>query len=276
MNRGILYIIGGKKFSRWTLRSVISLRQNGGEAGSLPVHIHFLGDCYYEEQFNKLTCTCIQHKIDPKDSFTCLHRRYRSQIMQEVPFDKFVMLDSDTYVQGDFIEFFKLTADDGIGGAEDGKFENHLQMARNFFLKKKLSTENARKETLRLLKVDYGGKEEFPVYYNCGSVCFSKSASNKIGRELIQVLESIQDDPIYNTHDDQLPFNSVVHRLGIKAASLNPIFNYTKSRMLKNKRLNLHDKVKNDVRIIHNRRCIESDWIVKDSVEAILKELTEK
>lgn len=276
MNKGIVYIIGGQKFSRWTLRSVISLRQNGGEAGKLPVHIHFIGDSYYENQFNSLGCTCIGHVPDGREAFTPLHRRYRSSIMQKTPFDKFVMLDSDTFIQGEFIDFFSLTPDEGIAGAEDGKFESHLQMARTFFLNKKLPMEKAREETLRLLDVDYGAKENFPTYYNCGSVCFSKRASEKIGKELIKVLEAIQDDPIYNTHDDQLPFNSVVHRLNIKAASINPIYNYTKSRMNKNKGLKLHDKVKDDVRIIHNRRCIESDWIDKTAIETVLKKLTEK
>lgn len=274
MNKGIVYIIGGKKFSRWTLRSVISLRQNGGEAGKLPVHIHFIGDYYYEDKFNSLGCTCVRHSYDGKESFSPLHRRYRSVIMQETPFDKFVMLDSDTFVQGEFIDFFSLTPDEGIAGAEDGKFENHLQMARTFFLKKKLPIEETRKETLRLLNVDYGAKENFPTYYNCGSVCFSKKASAAIGAELIKVLESIQGDPLYYTHDDQLPFNSVVHRLGIEAASVNPIYNYTKSRMNKNKGLGTHDKIKSDVRIIHNRRCIDSDWIQKEPIEKILKQLT--
>lgn len=276
MNKGIIYIIGGQKFSRWTLRSVISLRQNGGEAGGLPVHIHFIGNYHYEEQFNSLACTCIKHPYDGKEPFSPLHRRYRSFIMQETPFDKFVMLDSDTFIQGEFIDFFRLTPDEGIAGAEDGKYESHLQMAQSFFLKKKLSDADTRKETLRLLNVDYGAEFKFPTYYNCGSVCFSKMASEKIGKELIKVLEAIQDDPIYNTHDDQLPFNSVVHRLGIKAASVNPIYNYTKSRMNKNKGLKLHDTVKDDVRIIHNRRCIESDWIDKTAVEIVLKKLTEK
>lgn len=270
MNKGIVYIIGGNKFSRWTLRSVISLRRNGGEAGKLPVHIHFIGETYYTDQFNSLGCTCMRYPNNGKESFSPLHRRYRSIIMQETPFDKFVMLDSDIFIQGDFIDFFNLTPDEGIAGAEDGNFESHLQMARTFFLKKKLSIDETRKETLRLLNVDYGAKEKFPTYYNCGSVCFSKKASARIGVELIKVLESIQDDPLYYTHDDQLPFNSVVHRLGIEAASVDPIYNYTRSRMRKNKKLGKHDKIKERVCIIHNRHYPkEADWV---NVDVIHKE----
>jgi len=277
MNKGVIYIIGGQKFSRWTLRSVISLRQNAGEAGKLPVHIHFIGKYCYEDQFNSLGCTCIKHSYDGKEPFSPLHRRYRSAIMQETPFDKFVMLDSDTFIQGDFIDFFKLTPDDGIAGAEDGKFENHLQMARSFFLKKKLSTDEVRKQTIRLLYVDYGAKEDFPPYYNCGSVCFSKKASEKIGKELFAVLAAIQNDPIYNTHDDQLPFNSVVHRLKINAASINPIYNYTRSRMKGNQKKGIHDKIKEDVRIIHNRHYArEADWINTEPIEAELNRLLPK
>jgi len=250
------------------MQSVLSLRRNGGLAGKLPVHIHFLGDCYFVDQFNELACTCIHHpRENPKESFTCLHRRHRSVIMQETPFEKFVMLDSDTFIQGDFIDFFKLTPDNGIGGAEDGNFESHLQMARNFFLRKKIPMQETQEEVKRLLNVDYGEKKDFPVYYNCGSVCFSKSASAKIGAELVKVLEKIQDEKIYNTHDDQLPFNSVVHRLGIEAASLNPIFNYTRSRMKKNKNKGIHDKIKSDVKIIHNRHYPkEADWVNVQSI----------
>ena len=53
--------------------------------------------------------------------------------MQEVPFDRYIMIDADTFIQGDFYDMFNLIPKNGVAGIKDGNFENHLQMAKFLF-----------------------------------------------------------------------------------------------------------------------------------------------
>jgi len=266
MNKGIVYIVGGRKYAKWALLSVISLRRNAGKASVLPIHIHFIGDYEFEDQFNQLGCTGIRHPVDKLSHHA--HRKLKSVVMQEIPFDRYVMIDADTFVQGDFYEMFDLIPEDGVAGIEDGNFESHLQMAKFLFLTKHADKKNARGIVKDLLGVDYGSGEEYPPYYNVGVIGFSAHASRVVGKELYPLLERLSASELYNQHDEQLPMNSIMHNKNIKGIAIDPVYNYTRSRMKNNKKKGIHDKVKSDVRIIHNRHYPkEANWIDLQSVE---------
>ncbi|MHA2281503.1 MAG: glycosyltransferase [Promethearchaeota archaeon] len=275
MTRGIVYIVGGQKYAKWALQSIISLRRNAGRAKMLPVHVHFIGKVEFEEAFNHLGCTCILHTATSGISHH-LHRVFKSLIMQnEVPFDRYVMIDADTFVQGDFYDMFDLIPEDGVAGIEDGNFESHLQMARFLFLTKHADKKNARSIVKELLGIDYGTNETFPPYYNVGVIGFSTHASEIIGAELFPLLEKLSKSKLYNQHDEQLPMNAIMHHKNIHAVAIDPIYNYTRSRMKKNKKEDTHDKIKGNVRIIHNRHYPnEADWIdlrtVKQEMESLV------
>jgi lipopolysaccharide biosynthesis glycosyltransferase len=265
MNRGIIYIIGGKKYAEWTLKSIISLRRNGGGAGELPVHIHFIGKYEFEEIFNQLGCTCILHASDEMSHH--VHRKTKSIVMEKhIPFDQYIMIDADTFVQGDFMDMFDLIPEGGVAGIEDGNFQSHLQMAEFLFLRKKKGRP-VRELVKEMLNVDYGAEEQFPPYFNVGVIGFSREASAAVGAPLFDLLYNLSKNDHYNPHDEQLPMNSIFHRQQIPAVAVDPIFNYTRSRMRKNKKLGIHDTVKGNVRIIHNRHYPkEADWIDLASV----------
>jgi lipopolysaccharide biosynthesis glycosyltransferase len=259
MNKGIVYIIGGRKYAKWTLQSVLSLRKNGGRAGKQPVHIHFLGDLFFEDQFNDLGCSVIPHNVDASHH---AHRKLKSMVMQEIPFDRYVMIDADTFIQGDFYDLFDLIPENGVAGIEDGNFENHLQMAKFLFVTKHAKGKDTRPLVKEMLGVDYGTGENYPPYFNVGVIGLSKSASAIIGKELYPLLVKLSENKCYNTHDEQLPMNSIMHLNNISAIAVDPIFNYTRSRMRKNKKLGIHDGIKDGVKIIHNRHYPkEADWV---------------
>jgi len=266
MNKGIVYIIGGKKYARWALRSVISLRLNGGRAGKMPVFVYFMGKYIYEDAFNDLGCSCMQ--ISEEDPSRSVHRRSKAAVMATIPFDKYIMIDADTYIQNDFYDMFDLIPDDGIAGIEDGNFESHLQMAKFLFVKGKV--QNVRQFALDTLDVDYGADYEFPPYFNVGVIGLSQSASKTMGKHLSPLLGKLQKNENYNPHDEQLPMNSVMYRFNIPAIAIDPLFNYTKSRTAKNRKSGLHETIKNQIKIIHNKSCIESDWIDNRNVETLL------
>jgi len=270
MNKGIVYIIGGKRYARWALRSVISLRENGGRAGQMPVHVYFMGDYIYEDEFNDMSCSCIQ--VSEEKPSRNVHRRSKAIVMETIPFDKYIMIDADTYIQNDFYDMFDLIPDDGIAGIEDGNFESHLQMAKFLFVKGKVG--DVRQFALDTLNVDYGSDKTFPPYFNVGVIGLSRGASKIMGKRLLPLLERLQKNENYNPHDEQLPMNSVMHRFNIPAVAIDPLFNYTKSRTAKNRKSGLHEKIKDRIKIIHNKSCIESDWIDNTRVETLLKERT--
>lgn len=276
MNRGIVYIIGGEKYAEWTLKSVLSLRKNGGEASALPVHIHFIGRYEFEELFNKLGCTCVLHETDEEMSHHT-HRKFKSLVMESyIPFDQYIMIDADTFVQGDFFEMFHLIPENGVAGIEDGNFQSHLQMAEFLFLKNKKG-KDIRKLVKEMLHVDYGSDEQFPPYFNVGVIGFSQTASQRIGQRLFPLLSGLNKNKYYNPHDEQLPMNSLFHRFKIPAVAVDPIFNYTRSRMKKNKKAGIHDEIKSDVRIIHNRHYPkEADWVDIKSIDQIYRDLRGK
>lgn len=273
MNKGIVYIASGKKYARWALRSVISLRQNGGRAGKLPVHIYFLGSYFYEDHFNDLGCTCLRHAFDAALSPTQNHRKCKGDVMQIIPFDKYIMIDADTFIQNDFIEMFDEIPDDGVAGIEDGNFESHLQMGKFLFIKG--SVKNPREFIQECLNVDYGDdSSSFPPYYNVGVIGWSSVASSQVGNELFDLLSKLQNNPNYNSHDEQLPINSILYHRKIPAVVVDPVYNYTKSRLKKNRNNGTHNQVASTIRIIHNKSCVESDWINAEPVEKELKKMT--
>ena len=191
--------------------------------------------------------------------------------MQTVPFDNYIMIDADTYIQNDFYEMFDLIPENGVAGIEDGNFESHLQMAKFLFVKGKVPSVND--FIIDTLDVDYSRDAVFPPYFNVGVIGLSQKASCTMGKHLFPLLEKLQTNEHYNPHDEQLPMNAVMFRHGIPAIAIDPIFNYTKSRMVKNRKGGLHEEVKNKVKIIHNKRCIESDWINNISVEKALAKM---
>lgn len=273
MSKGIVYIIGGRKYAKWALQSIVSLRQNGGRAKLLPIHVHFIEQIEFEEVFNYFGCTCILHKTTSGMSHH-VHRLFKSLIMKEVPFDKYVMIDADTFVQGDFYDMFELIPEDGVAGIEDGNFKSHLQMARFLFLTKYADKKNVRNIVKELLGVDYGAKETFPPYYNVGVIGFSAHASQMIGRELFPLLEKLSKNKLYNQHDEQLPMNAIMHHKKIHGISIDPIYNYTRSRMKNNKKKGIHDNVRENIRIIHNRHYPnEADWIDLKSIQEQIEQI---
>ncbi len=265
MNKGIVYIIGGRKYAKWALQSILSLRRNGGRAGQQPVHIHFIGELFFTDQFNDLGCSVIPHDVDAPSHHA--HRKLKSVVMQEVPFDRYIMIDADTFVQGDFYELFDLIPENGVAGIEDGNFESHLQMAKFLFLNKVAKGQNVRLLVQTMLKVDYGVGGPFPPYFNVGVIGLSKNASKIIGEELYPLLLELSKITFYNPHDEQLPMNSIMHRHGVPAIAVDPIYNYTRSRMRKNKKAGDHEKIKRGVCIIHNRHYPkEADWVDTKSI----------
>ena len=260
MNKGIVYIIGGEKYARWTLKSVISLRQNGGRGGKQPVHIHFIGKLFLEDHFNDLGCSVISHTVEAPSHHA--HRKLKSIVMQQVPFERYIMIDADTFIQGDFYELFNLIPDNGVAGIEDGNFESHLQMAKFLFLTKHAKKLPTASLVLEMLGVDYSSKENFPPYFNVGVIGLTKSASITIGEKLYPLLVKLSENKAYNTHDEQLPINSIMHLNDIPAIAVNPTFNYTRSRMKKNKKSGKHNWIKEKVLIIHNRHYPkEASWV---------------
>ena len=139
----------------------------------------------------------------------------------------------------------------------------------------KRKSSKIREDVKEMLGVDYESDEDFPPYYNVGVLGLSKHGSCIIGQKLLPLLTALQKDSRYSSHDEQLPLNSIMHHHDILGVAIDPVFNYTKSRMKKNKALCTHNMIKDKVRIIHNRRCIESDWIDPEPVEIDLKRLTE-
>ncbi len=272
VNKGIIYIISGQKYARWALRSIISLRQNGGEAGKLPVHVHFLGEYIYEDQLNSLGCTCHYHDLNKDLSMTQNHRKCKGSVMNGISFDKYIMIDADTFVQNDFIDMFNRIPNDGVTGIEDGNFDSHLQMGKFLFIKGKV--DDAREFIKNCLRVDYGITDDsFPPYYNVGVIGWSSGASHIVGEELFKLLSTLQKNPNYNSHDEQLPMNSILYHHKIPANTIDPTYNYTKSRLKKNKMKGIHDEIKESIKIIHNKSCIESDWINPKPVEEELERL---
>ncbi len=274
MNKGIVYIIGGRKYAKWALQSILSLRRNGGRAGQQPVHIHFLGELFFEDQFNDLGCSVIPHNTDASHH---AHRKLKSMVMQEVPFDRYVMIDADTFIQGDFYDLFDLIPENGVAGIEDGNFESHLQMAKFLFLNKTAKGQDARLLVQTMLKVDYGAKEDFPPYFNVGVIGMTKPASITIGKKLYPLLVELSEIIFYNPHDEQLPMNSIMHLNGIPTIAVDPIYNYTRSRMRNNKKKGIHDETKDNVRVIHNRHYPkEADWVDVGSIHKECEELIKK
>lgn len=272
VNRGIVYIVGGRKYAKWALQSVLSLRENGGRAGKQPVHIHFIGELFFVNHFNDLGCTIISHTVDAPSHH--VHRKLKSIVMQEIPFDQYIMIDADTFVQGDFYELFDLIPNSGVAGIEDGNFESHLQMAKFLFLNKHANGMDVRALVQDMLKVDYGSNSTFPPYFNVGVIGLSRHASMIIGKELYGLLVELCDNKYYNPHDEQLPMNAVMYRNGIDAIAVDPKFNYTRSRMNKNKKNGRHDEIKSDIRIVHNRHYPkEADWIDVGIIHAKCEEL---
>ena len=265
MNKGIIYIIGGRKYAKWALYSILSLRKNGGRASVLPIHVHFIGSYEFIDQFNNLGCSAILHSTDGLSHH--IHRKIKSVVMQEVPFEKYIMIDADTFVQGDFYDMFDLIPEDGVAGIEDGNFESHLQMARFLFLTRHADKKNVRSIVKELLGVDYGSEEDFPPYYNVGVIGFSAHASVIVGGELCPLLEKLSTSKLYNQHDEQLPMNAIMYHKKIYGIAIDPVYNYTRSRMRNNKKKGLHDNVKKNIRIIHNRHYPkEADWIDFESI----------
>lgn len=260
MNKGIVYIVGGKKYAEWALRSVLSLRRNGGRGGKQPVHIHFIGELFLVDQFNDLGCSVIPHDVDAPSHHA--HRKVKSIVMQEVPFERYIMIDADTFVQGDFYELFDLIPENGVAGIEDGNFKSHLQMAKFLFVNKHAKNMDIQTLVKTMLGVDYGSKESFPPYFNVGVIGLTRSASVTIGKDLYPLLVSLSENKFYNPHDEQLPMNSIMHRNKIDAIAVDPIYNYTRSRMRKNIKEGTHDEIKDNIRIIHNRHYPkEANWI---------------
>ncbi len=275
MNKGIIYIVGGKKYARWALQSILSLRRNGGRGGQQPVHIHFIGELFFADQFNDLGCSVIPHGVDAPSHHT--HRKLKSVVMQEVPFDRYIMIDADTFIQGDFYDLFNLIPENGVAGIEDGNFESHLQMARFLFLNKHAKGMEARPLVTDMLGVDYGSQENYPPYFNVGVIGLTQSASITIGKELYPLLVNLGENQFYNSHDEQLPMNSIMHRHKIKAIAVDPIYNYTRSRMKKNMNESTHEQIKDNVRIIHNRHYPkEADWIDFSVIQSELKEIIDE
>lgn len=270
MNNGIIYIVGGHKYARWTLRSVLSLKQNAKHAGQLPIHVHFMGDPIYENQLNNLGCTCICHPMNKNLSGTQNHRKTKAEVMQSIVFEKYVMIDADTFVQGDFIDMFDQIPRDGIAGIIDGNFQSHLQMAKFLFIKGKV--DDIRKFVLEVTGVDYGLSENFPPYFNVGVIGMAKKASCKLGEKLFPLLDKLQQNPNYNPHDEQLPMNAIMYLEEIPAIAVDPIYNYTRSRMKANIKSGLHETVKDNVRIIHNRHFPkEATWVDQSKVNKELE-----
>lgn len=266
MNKGIVYIIGGKKYAEWALKSVLSLRRNGGRVGKQPVHIHFIGELFLVNQFNDLGCAVIPHGIDAPSHHA--HRKLKSIVMQEVPFERYIMIDADTFVQGDFYEMFDLIPEDGVAGIEDGNFKSYLQMAKFLFVNKHAKGMNIQSLVKDALNVDYGSEESFPPYFNVGVIGLTQSASVAIGKELYPLLAALGENKFYNPHDEQLPMNSIMHLNQIEAIAVDPIYNYTRSRMKKNIKEGTHDKIKNNIRVIHNRHYPkEAEWIDLKSIQ---------
>lgn len=260
MNKGVVYIVGGRKYATWALRSILSLRQNGGRGGKQPVHIHFLGELFFEDQFNDLGCAVIPHDVGVPSHHA--HRKLKSIVMQQIPFERYVMIDADTFIQGDFYELFNLIPENGVAGIEDGNFKSHLQMAKFLFVNKHAKKMDIRLLVKDMLNVDYGSEEKFPPYFNVGVIGLTQSASTTIGKELYPLLMDLSKNKFYNPHDEQLPMNSIMHRNNIPAVAVDPIFNYTRSRMKKNQKSGQHDAVKDNIRIIHNRHYLkEADWV---------------
>ena len=252
--------MGGRKFAKWALQSILSLRKNGGHSGQLPVHIHVMGEPFFTNQFNDLGCSVIPRDIDTASQQA--HRKLKFVVMQETPFDRYIMIDADTFIQGDFYELFDLIPENGVAGIEDGNFESHLQMAKFLFLNKHAKGQDLRLLVQSMLHVDYGADETFPPYFNGGVLGLSRTASITIGKELYPLLLELSKNKYYNLHDDQLPMNSIMHRHGVPAIAVDPVFNYTRSRMRKNKKSGEHDRIKDGIRIIHNRHYLqEADWV---------------
>ncbi len=271
MNKGFVYIIDGTKYSRWALRSVLSLRSFGGESSNLPVIVYFLNDYCFVDQFNELSCVCIKLPPADKKSIRKQHRMAKAIVMGIVPFEKYIMIDADTFVQGDPSEMFDLIPDDGIAGIEDGNFQSHLQMARFLFVKSGVA--DVRDFVIHCLGVDYGDEtQKFPPYYNVGVFGLSQAASQCLSKHMQPLFEKLHSSLYYNPHDEQLPINSIMHKNSITGVAINPIFNYTKSRLKKNLSNKTHDDIKDSVRVIHNRKCVESDWI-KEKAGAINQQL---
>lgn len=272
MTRGIIYIIGGRKYAIMAMQSVLSLRKNGGKAANLPIHIHFIGDIIFNEQFNSLKCNLIKHNDLEISHHT--HRKIKSIVMQNPGFDQHIMIDADTFVQGDFYSLFDCIPENGVAGIEDGNFGSHLQMAKFLFLTKHAPKDEVRSIVYNMLSVDYGSDSQFPPYYNVGVIGFSKNASIIIGTHLLPLLEKLSLNKFYNTHDEQLPINAIMHLFGIKGIACDPIYNYTRSRMRKNKKEGTHDNIKSNVRIIHNRHyATEADWVDIKSIHDACKEI---
>ena len=270
MNQGIVYIVGGKKYAKLALTSVLSLRKNGGRASSSTVQIHFMGEFEFKEQFEKLGCICIKHSLNKISHST--HRKLR--FTYNTSFDRYIMLDADTFIQGDFYDIFNLIPENGIAGVEDGNFENHLQMAKFLFLTKYADKKNVRNIVKEMLGVDYGLQENFPLYCNGGMIGISSYASILLEKKILPLLEKISSDKRYNIHDDQLPMNAIIYLNNIQIVAIDPTYNYTRSRMKKNKKLNIHDNIKKNIKIIHNRRYEkESDWIEFSSIKKELEQL---
>ncbi len=265
LKNGIIYILCGEKFCRWGLRSVVSLKRNAPKCSKLPINVYFINEIIYQEQFESLGCSCILIDSPSDRSVRHSHRLTKSIVMQHNEFDRYVMIDADTYVQNNFDDIFNLIPESGIAGIEDGNFQSHLQMADLLFVKGK--TPNTRELVKKSLNVDYGADEEFPPYYNVGVFALTKSASIILGQKLEALIKKLYDNPSYNPHDEQLPINSIMHLKKIPAASIDPIFNYTKSRMKKNIGNGTHDSIKHKIKIIHNRSCIDSEWIKKRAHE---------
>lgn len=276
MNKGVVYIIGGEKYAKMALASILSLRKNGGRAGKQPIHVYYMGEVFFDGAFNNLGCSiipCSCNKISQGG-----HRLVKSTVMQEVSFDKYIMIDADTFVQGDFYELFDLIPEDGVAGIGDGNFQSHLQMAEFLFLNKNGKKKGEIRETVKeLLGVDYGEEINFPPYFNVGVLGLSLSASKKIGEKLYPLLEALSATGIYNPHDEQLPLNSILYHDEIPAVEVNPIFNYTRSRMKHNIKNGTHDSIKDTIRVIHNRHYPkEANWIdtksIIEEVEKLIKQ----
>jgi len=263
MHRGVIYILSGEKFCKWGLRSIISLRKNA--SSDLPIHVYFIDQILFQQQFEMLGCKCIMIESPANQSVRHSHRLTKALVMQQNEFDQYVMIDADTLVQGNFDQIFKLLPANGVAGIEDGNFVSHLQMADFLFIKK--SVPDTREFVKEMLGVDYSSEGPFPPYYNVGVFALTKEASVIVGQELEVLIKKLHGNKHYNPHDEQLPINSILHLKKIPAASIDPLFNYTKSRMKKNIANGTHDSIKGRIKVIHNRSCIESEWLGEQSHE---------
>ena len=292
-DRAVIYCVLGDKYAKMAFKSASSLRKNAEAMANIPIYVYHIGDSFFlKESFDELGCRSIGidpmkvresipvkapcywcdswiHPVTTDLSNTQRSRLTRALIMVSPPSVRNVMLDADTFVQNDFTGLFDLMQKGGVVGVEDGNFDSHLGMAKRLFFKKKVN--DSAKFIKEHLGVDYSIKppSRYAPYFNMGVFGFHACQNTRsLGAWWWNKMLELYEVPEHDPFDDQLLMNAGLTQFKIPTISVNPIFNYTRSRMKNNMKSGLHEKVKDQVRIIHNRRLGECEWI-KEKLEAL-------